>query len=368
MFSSWHASTKPDTGVVADAKNTAQPPQENRLEIVSIADVHREIASQDWSTLVQKIEADIFHQKIAGLLLRWQSHVFGPKDAYSSVALAQYLRERAKRSLVKDIPIILCIDKSTSMAHYQRMAPAQGLFDMVYEEEEIPAKKQEFLALAEGYRNLSGLQQLGIGALLGVDEDFISFLDSRFVECFRQIVSQPSHAVAHFLLRHLLEPEGLLVEEDVLGARLGVEMNSEGWGRLKSMLEGCRYRGVFGTGWTRWWWHLVENWWDEHIVDKWMKPMGAQERVTLLRGKTGLRLQAAVCMPYHSDDRFWTVCSKYRKPLASSDGLIAAHGLAHPWEAISYYSVLACKNGEVGEHDLSTHEHSRLACLINPSS
>lgn len=67
------------------------------------------------------------------------------------------------------------------------------------------------------------------------------------------------------LVRMMVHP-GLLIEEDILAFRLGVDPTaSKGWSSLRGKLADYAYRGVSGDCFVRWWARGVEDWWQDEL-------------------------------------------------------------------------------------------------------
>lgn len=66
----------------------------------------------------------------------------------------------------------------------------------------------------------------------------ISFIDSRFLSELEDYQSSPVHVQARFIITELLDKQGLLINEDVLAARLGIDKTSSpDWELLKQSLR-----------------------------------------------------------------------------------------------------------------------------------
>ena len=140
-----------------------------------------------------------------------------------------------------------------------------------------------------------------------------------------------------------MEKQGLLIDEDVLAARLGIDKTSSlDWDSLKVKLSSARYNGVFCEGWQRWWAHIVEMWWNNEVISKTsLRSMSAAKRVDYIKETTGLQnLQAAQKIEKCDSDEFWTICKAYNRPLDPVDGLlIEGQDNLYPWQEPEYVSI-----------------------------
>ena len=126
-----------------------------------------------------------------------------------------------------------------------------------------------------------------INEVLQIDE---MILDSRFVGEYNKNKECPVHIQSRFLITEFLTKQGLVIDEDVLAARLGIDKsNSDDWPNLLKRLSEAKYQGVFCNGWPRWWMQLVEQWWTETIkAETFLRSTPAAERVEKIKEVTEL--------------------------------------------------------------------------------
>ena len=146
-----------------------------------------------------------------------------------------------------------------------------------------------------------------------------------------------------FILRELINKQGLLIDEEVLAARMGIDKDSsEDWSILLEIINSTKYTGVFSEGWQRWWMPLIEEWFESITTDNW-RSLSARERVEIITKKTGLsRLTFAEKINKSTSDEFWTVCQGYHTPIDTIDGLIIdGQENLYPWQEPLYVSIEA---------------------------
>ncbi|MEO3449586.1 hypothetical protein ABG862_17645 [Bacteroides xylanisolvens] len=145
------------------------------------------------------------------------------------------------------------------------------------------------------------------------------------------------------IITELLDKQGLLINEDVLAARLGIDKTSSpDWELLKQSLSTAQYTGVFYEGWPKWWMHLVDRWWTEKIeVNLSLRSTPASKKVEQIRAKLNFdKLEVAQRIDKSVSDEFWTICKGYNRPLDPVDGLIIqGQDNLYPWQEPEYVSI-----------------------------
>jgi hypothetical protein len=158
---------------------------------------------------------------------------------------------------------------------------------------------------------------------------------------------------------------GPLINEYILAARLGVDIikkeTEKDWIKLKNILIDCKYKGIFGNGWDRWWMSKIDMFW-RSVTDIPLGDINAEARVKFLNDKFGLALTAAKSMDKALSSLFWTIDKKTNQPLAIEDGVTAQSNIdSPPWKEDEYYSI----GSALEENILNIHpiEKDRLSKL-----
>jgi len=136
------------------------------------------------------------------------------------------------------------------------------IFDLGFDKEMIgdvaPLVRAKLAVLPELYATVQGTQEGAAPKLLGVETEHYERLHSRFRAALETELTRKPHEAVSFIIRQLFEPPGLLISEQLLAIRLGVDKaRSGGWERLKDYFSPARYVGVAGNGFRRWWMDLV---------------------------------------------------------------------------------------------------------------
>ena len=312
-----------------------------------------------------------------GLILDWQlddiPHDSGKRVLFRAGSLAQEIRTKGTSHQVKELPIILWSTKPKLRRSYFSDKTSHDLFDVLYDKGDVVDRaakvRKEILSLVRGYERLTQFANHAttFNQVLGVTEEDYKLLNSRFVGHFTRDRSTPTHEYAGFLLKEVLLRPGVVIGEELLAARLGVNSHeSSEWKSLLAQLpKNTEYRGPFCEAWHRWWTVLVEKvWWRSLSSDlPSLSVLNANERVAKLKEYTGLQgLVAATPMAESYGDRFQTICEVSRQPLDPIDGVVMDEKERLPWQERRYLSVDAALERRGQEEELRPHpsEFNRL--------
>ncbi len=185
------------------------------------------------------------------------------------------------------------------------------IFDLGFDKETIgdiaPVARAKLAALPELYVAVQGAgdDPKAVLTILGIDAKQYEQLHSRFrAELETELTRKPHEAVS-FIIRQLLEVPGLLISEELLAIRLGVDKaRSEGWERLKAYFDPARYVGVAGRGFDRWWVDLLLFQWAQLGTQSLFK-LSADQRVTALNAAGFDKLAVLASTKESPGDRPW---------------------------------------------------------------
>lgn len=274
---------------------------------------------------------------------------------YRGPTLAQEIRTRAadpNRWREWTFPLIMLSMKNRISQFYEPDKTSHDLFDVTYSKEDLSENAQEtarqMISLADGYSILrDSYGQKPDEVILRILGDNVDFtrLDPRVRAEFNQ--RNACHVMARFVLRGLLARPGMLLDEKILAARLGVDIQaSEGWRDLRMTLDEFCYRGIFHEGWPRWWAQRLESWWRTSVRKKGgLSILSAHERVQALIAATSLKLVEAKPIEDGYSSRFWTICLDLQKPLDRVDGVRVDEPDPLPWQEPGYISIKAALHG-----------------------
>jgi hypothetical protein len=231
-------------------------------------------------------------------------------------------------------------NETIKIQEFDKDLTSQDLFDFVLTKEEFTSNKQRFKekldAFIESYKTIVKYK-FDLKKIIGIDDKLI--LHSR-LKSDAASISKNLYTLSSFIYYDIVRPIGIMVGEDVLSARLGVSKESEDWEKLLEKINSCIYDGVFSEYLTRWWMDKIIKWWNDDISpDVSLRSLNAEERVELLKSKTGLKkLVPLTKTKYSFSSSFWTVCKYSREPLDPFDGIELLKTYL-PWKDKEYLSI-----------------------------
>ena len=302
---------------------------------------HKESWEEQFSFLKEK--EDDFDGLILDLKLDDLPNGNNKRAEFRGTSLAQEIRTRQKEGVLKSFPIVLfsANDKTEQALEKSGKDLFDIFIDKQLDDKAFTVFTPQLIALPTGY-NVLGDSSQAISEILNIDENLI---DSRFVYEFNETKKSPVHIQSRFLITELLTKQGLLIDDDILAARLGIDKSkSLDWSNLMKLLTNAKYKGVFCEGWPRWWMHIIERWWKDEIKSElYLRSTSAGERVEKIKQATGLlQLVAATKINKADSDEFWTICKGFKLPLDPVDGLlIQGQDNLYSWQEPEYVSVEA---------------------------
>ena len=309
-----------------------------------------------------------------GLILDWRLDDIVLPDGssrypFNAGALAQEFRTKQTENLVKPIPIILWSTEEKLRKSYSGNQTGQDLFDAVYFKSQIGEDtgtiQNQMLSLALGYQFLNNLHRAEIGTPGLVLQTEPAHLDIRLKQHIKK--SSPIHDHAGFILKEMIKRPGLLIDETLLAARLGLDIEqSNDWGNLLDKIPGgCRYVGPFHEAWPRWWTKCIEQTWWRSLQEpqRPLSTLDAKDRVSIIKEKLALKhLTAATPIRPEYNKKFYTICEYYQRPLDPVDGVIIDEPEPEPWQDRRYLSMDAALERRGEDNGIFPHvtEETRL--------
>lgn len=307
-----------------------------------------------WSDLIHKLKDD---NSFDGLLLDWKLSGETEID-FDSEALAQ----QARKFDEKDFPIVLCSSMPTDN-FFKRDSTAKDLFDIVYQKEQLQDNIKALISLAEGYIQLKEIKnrlnittntQSIIAEILGTKKK----IDTRAVDELITLLNPEKavHEFAQFFLRQILEPNGLLINEYTLAARLtvshGLSENANiidpeshaAWCELKKQLTSIKYSGIFSDVYDRWWADDLVDWFKKEIyADTSPKNIPFQQRFEMLKNKFDIaNLKSAALQKFAKEPFLWEACAYNKRAIDTDDALLVGEkNNLYPWQDSDYVCLEA---------------------------
>ena len=199
---------------------------------------------------------------------------------------------RAKENEVfltgKDISIPIILYSANENAPKTFVGLELDFFDfMIFKSEfeyqdfknKIPMYQAQMISLVNGYNKLKEVASICDSLCI----NNLDIIDSRFIFELKRRENHTAHSKASFILNELIIKQGILIDEDILAVRLGIDKNesTEGWVKVRDSLKdfGVEYQGVFSDGWPRWWMPMVDEWWYSLIDnDTYIRFYNAEQR------------------------------------------------------------------------------------------
>jgi len=313
----------------------------------------------------------------------------GKVSDYLGSSLASDIRVIENGSINEDISVPIILLSANPNVPPTLYSLGEEIFDFkIYKTDDnykefaknIPMYKSQMISLVKGYNVLKEVKakeqdpkKPSVFESLKLRDD-LSIIDSRFLDELKRRDAFTAHSKASFILNELIIKQGILVDEDILAVRLGVDKKKshDGWLKVLTELEnfGVKYEGVFCEGWPRWWMPMVEKWWSERMQEEsYLQFLSASERVKIISQKLEIRLVVAVAESRFSDkDTYWTLCNSSNEPLAIENGLmLPGQDSLYPWQDAKYFSIMSAIDQSLDVADFEKERLSYYKKLLKPS-
>lgn len=307
--------------------------------------------------------------------------VNGTQCDYLGSTLAAQIRAKENEVFLtgEDISIPIILYSANENAPKTFVGLEFDLFDfMIFKSEfdyqdfknKIPMYQAQMISLANGYIKLKEL--VSISDSLNISN--LDIIDNRFILELKRREKNTAHSKASFILNELIIKQGILIDENILAVRLGIDKNEskEGWMKVLASLNdfGAEYQGVFCDSWPRWWMPMVEKWWSEVIEEEsYLQFLSASERARIISQKLGIHLEAASAKSIFSDkDDYWTVCDHSKEPLSIENGLmLSGQDNLYPWQDARYVSIMSALEEPLDVADFENERLKYYQTILNQS-
>ena len=234
--------------------------------------------------------------------------------------IAQDLRVKQRAGAISEFPVVRLAGRLPVTRNVAGDPASDDLFDLKIQKEEV------ILDVSSVQRRLHGVREIydflsrspllddsSLVEMLGLDLDGLrAWSHPSLQDRLASTRQTTSHVAAGAFLRGFLLTNGLLIDEAVLGFRLGVDRDASGaaWLALLQKLQPTMYRGVAHSDFRRWWARGLEDWWlDQFGPASNLAALDITERVERLSQCLELSGLAPLSMPVGSPgSRPWRVC------------------------------------------------------------
>lgn len=222
------------------------------------------------------------------------------------------MRVAQQKQTIPAFPIVRFSLRDKVLENIGRDSSSDDIFDLKLEKDGLSdaglrtAAQQRLIGVRQIYDALEA-GQADLCKLFDLTNDlWAQWGSSAFQSDFD--VGDRVHLKAGPIVRMLVHP-GLLIDEDILAFRLGVDRSaSEAWPDLKAALKDYAYQGISGDCFDRWWARAIENWWQDGIgAEAPLAGCTIDQRVEILFAQFGRIIPLK--MPKGSlGDRPWRYC------------------------------------------------------------
>lgn len=270
---------------------------------------------------------------------------------FKASPIAQQIRTLASEGIISHMPVVLC-STAEKIAFLEKDRASQDLFDYCFKKGDDPdAIAPKLQSLADGYELLNGINGNDkFRAIVNRDPD--NFYDNRIVDYLSEDALS-TYDIAHRLMVDFIDPTGILITEDIVASRMGVDIDSsgEGWTKLIRDIEAmAMYKGVFASGWKRFWADLVKDFFLSKSGTKPYQLLTSRERIDILDHSGYDGLVPATPIKLNRSSMFNTVCYQSRKPLDAQEGIPKSDSMSlKPWQEREYLSLYSIIHGDYPE-------------------
>lgn len=248
--------------------------------------------------------------------------------SYKASTLAQYLRDLASEDGNQDFPIVLHSAEEKIREYFHPEKTAHDLFDHIIKKsarKDADEEKRKLDALSEGYVRLLELRPYNekLFDIFGLNSERAYLIDHQEIYNLAETTKIP-HIFARFLLKRLINRNGILIDDLTVLARCGIKASDAGKALVFDELRRleAHFTGVF-SGFRSMWWRLTL----EMVLEEWLggvvNGFTAQERAAILGKKFGYTFEPAKsAWNNSSNERITHVCSICERPT------LVAHSVA----------------------------------------
>lgn len=312
-----------------------------------------------------------------GIILDWRLDEIpqAEKDRFTfrAASVAQEIRTRQTEGILEPMPIVLWSTDEQLKNSYTPDLSSHDLFDESHEKIEIGENsmevREQLISLSTGYSAIEAIRSSGKPLSTVLEIGSTDNFSPSFVDFISTFENEAAHVIALQIMRKMIKRPGVLIDENLLAARLGIDIEgSKDWTRLVEFFVGYCYHGPFGQKHSRWWWDdLIQGWWMKMAeVPVNIFSLSANERVELIRKNTELtELSSAEPIEEHYSNYYQTICEYYGRPLDRVDGVIVDETDPAPWQDRRYLSLKAALGRLADPKVLRPHpsEHQRLSIM-----
>jgi hypothetical protein len=163
------------------------------------------------------------------------------------------------------------------------------------------------------------------------------------------------HEKASFVCNQVVQPIGLLIDEDTLAIRLGIDIiHSTEWEQVKVNFEEFKYKGIYAEMTPKWWMTGLNKWWKANFTDYSIQNTPSEKKIELLKTHLTLENLSVITKPtHHQYDLYWHKCVKslLTTATATADGLRCFEEPRYTWQTPQYVALNYVWNSTLRQQD-----------------
>ncbi|SFZ96684.1 hypothetical protein SAMN05216324_1244 [Chryseobacterium limigenitum] len=291
---------------------------------------------------VEKIRSEFSDIDACLIDLKLNENLKGKSNyaSYPAQVLAGAIRtyQSGKDAKFKEFPIFLISSDDKKKDFYDTDVSSHDLFDFFISKNNLAAEgvfyEKTMYSIISSYVEIE--KGLKIHDLLQIPKE-----DFKSLNFYHNLDNNLISIVSQYINNEVINKDGILISEDTLFARLGIDKESKNLDPLlESINSYCKYTGIFSFNSDRWWAQKLIYWWEDTFpTAKSLITLNATERVKFLSEKFEIQeLLPAVPINSWMSSKFWTVCQILKKPIDTRDGLLLLNN-SQIWQDKSYVSI-----------------------------
>jgi hypothetical protein len=245
---------------------------------------------------------------------------YAPGERGSGPGIAQDIRVKQKAHDISEYPVVRFSYREQIKRNVQGDPASDDLFDLKIQKEEVTTGRDSVKRRLRGIRNIYAQliaqtppKPEALTELLKLDNaELAGWSHQAFHDRLLSALQVATHVGASAFMRSFILTTGLLISEEVLSFRLGVDAAASGqaWVDVREGLP-FRYSGLASESFDRWWSRGLEDWWFQTVKDECpLVSLSITRRLELLSAKAGITGLVPLQMPRGSaGDKPWRLCA-----------------------------------------------------------
>lgn len=245
-----------------------------------------------------------------------------PDELGTGPGIAQDIRTKQKAKLACEFPIVRFSAAEPVQRNVLGDPSSDDLFELKIPKSDLKHRDylvSQLLGLTQVYEVIGGLAEKGgapddlLSNLFNVNEEkFSKWGNEALISKISSGIKHSPHVAANVFCRFFLTSPGLLIGEELLALRLGVDrqLSANAWSQLINNFDIFKYSGAGHKNFNRWWGRGLEDWWYSSVDRN--SPLAGRtsvERVDNIAEITGIAGLVPLAAPSSQESfRPWRFC------------------------------------------------------------